>query len=136
MKKRVYLLYGGKSAEHEVSMRTALSVIQALDFSKYEVSPVYITKEGNWIKKDALLEPPKLVDELKLQSETTMNALVEINQEIVRAIENDEQLPVVFPLLHGPNGEDGTVQGLLEILNLRMSETESSLLPPVWIKSL
>ncbi|WAA09255.1 D-alanine--D-alanine ligase [Fervidibacillus albus] len=118
MKKRIYLLYGGKSAEHEVSMRTALSVIQALDFSKYEVSPVYITKEGNWIKKDALLEPPKMVDELKLQSETTMNALVEINKEIVRAIENNEQLPIVFPLLHGPNGEDGTVQGLLEILNL------------------
>ena len=53
MKRKIFLLYGGKSAEHQVSMRTAFAVMQALNFDKYEVSPVYITEKGEWIKRDA-----------------------------------------------------------------------------------
>ncbi|WAA12553.1 D-alanine--D-alanine ligase [Fervidibacillus halotolerans] len=118
MKKRIYLLYGGKSAEHEVSIRTAFSVICALDFTKYEVTPVYITKDGNWMKRDVLKEPPKTMDELERQLNRDVNGLIEIMRDIAQAKENGEQLPILFPLLHGTNGEDGTVQGLFEILNI------------------
>lgn len=118
MKTKLFLLYGGKSAEHEVSIRTALAVNQAVDFEKYEVSPIYITKQGEWIKRDSLPGPVKQLSDLQLSignsepTETFSPALFS------RTSEDEKSLPIIFPLLHGPNGEDGTVQGLLEVLNL------------------
>ncbi len=112
MKRKVYLLYGGKSAEHEVSIRTAFAVIQALDFNKYTVIPVYITKQGQWLKHDVFSRPPEKMEELLLQTDRT-----EILPPALFAFEEGDE-PVIFPLLHGPNGEDGTVQGLFEVLNV------------------
>lgn len=116
MKKKIHLLYGGKSAEHDVSVRTAFAVIQALNFDKYEVTPIYITKEGKWLKRDALENPVQQLADLKLdllKSNQTSPAI--FTRE---SAASEEELSIVFPLLHGPNGEDGTVQGLLEVLNL------------------
>ncbi|WP_062350835.1 D-alanine--D-alanine ligase [Bacillus kwashiorkori] len=117
MKTKIFLLYGGKSAEHQVSMRTALSVIQALDFSKYEVNPIYITEEGHWIKREALSSPCQHVEELKLAPNTPTVQRMAVTTELFDHHNENEQT-IIFPLLHGPNGEDGTVQGLLEVLDL------------------
>ncbi|HZG71769.1 MAG TPA: D-alanine--D-alanine ligase [Chondromyces sp.] len=109
MRTKICLLYGGKSAEHEVSLQTAKAVIGALDFQKYEVYPLYITIEGKWIKGEKLSAPVETVNELRLEDGPTHQG---------SAINLEDGYDVIFPLLHGPNGEDGTVQGLLEVLNL------------------
>lgn len=117
MKKRIGLLYGGKSAEHEVSLSTARAVTQALNFSEYEVFPIYITQEGEWRKGKQLLAPIEKIEQL--QFENTANQSLPNNISSFLPTQSDEKsLDVIFPLLHGPNGEDGTVQGLLEVLNL------------------
>ncbi|MGB2992180.1 MAG: D-alanine--D-alanine ligase, partial [Paenisporosarcina sp.] len=117
MKKRIGLLYGGKSAEHEVSLSTARAVTQALNFSEYEVFPIYITQEGEWLKGKQLLAPIETIEQL--QFENTANQSLPNNISSFLPSQSDEKsLDVIFPLLHGPNGEDGTVQGLLEVLNL------------------
>lgn len=117
MKKRIGLLYGGKSAEHEVSLTTATAVTKAIDFNKYEVYPIYISLDGQWHRGPQLKAPAESIEQLQFNKNKTgkPNNIIEF---IVN--ENGEQanFDVVFPLLHGTNGEDGTVQGLLEVLNL------------------
>jgi D-alanine-D-alanine ligase len=116
MKRKIFLLYGGKSAEHQVSMRTALAVVQALDFNKYEVTPIYITENGQWVKREALESPVKQLNDLIVQpTKKEENSITLFNNSKTN---DNEEPPVIFPLLHGTNGEDGTVQGLLEVLNL------------------
>lgn len=114
MKKKIGLLYGGKSAEHEVSLSTARAVTKALNFGKYEVYPIYITQEGEW-RKGALLEGPvDSIEQLQIgQEASTPNDISGF-----LPAESGQSLDVIIPLLHGPNGEDGTVQGLLEVMNL------------------
>ena len=85
---RVAVLYGGRSGEHEISLRSAESIIAALDRTKYEVQRVLITKEGRWEPGPILPEP------------------------------GANAIDVVFPILHGTFGEDGTIQGLLELAGL------------------
>lgn len=116
MKIKLGLLYGGKSAEHEVSLLTARAVSQAINFDKYEVYPIYITKNGEWRKGSALTGPAESTKTLQFGSEASKaNSIASF-----LPVESDSAstLDVIFPLLHGPNGEDGTVQGLLEVLNL------------------
>ena len=64
MKMKLGLLYGGKSAEHEVSLQTALAVIKALDLEKFDIHPIYITKEGTWVKGPQLTKPAESAAEL------------------------------------------------------------------------
>ena len=113
MKKKIGLLYGGKSAEHEVSLSTAKAVTQALDFEQYEVHPIFITLDGEWITGPQLIAPVETIEQLQLPSNNKPN-------DITKFVEahNELQFDVIFPLLHGTNGEDGTVQGLLEVLNV------------------
>jgi D-alanine-D-alanine ligase len=119
MKMKLGLLYGGKSAEHKVSLQTAMAVIKALDLNMFDIHPIYITTDGQWVRGPQLAGPVESVSALEFpakdaQSPTSLAPKVfngEQNQE-------SEALDVIFPLLHGPNGEDGTVQGLLELLNL------------------
>ncbi|KAB7704797.1 D-alanine--D-alanine ligase [Bacillus aerolatus] len=110
MRTKLCLLYGGKSAEHEVSLQTAKAVIGALDLKKYEIYPVYITSEGNWVEGNILTAPVEGVSDLQFtggsQTATVAESLI------------SKKYDMIFPLLHGPNGEDGTVQGLLEVMNL------------------
>ena len=116
MKIKLGLLYGGKSAEHEVSLLTARAVSQAINFDKYEVYPIFITKVGEWMKGNPLMGPVDTVESLKISKETIRpNSITSF-----LPIDGDDasHLDVIFPLLHGPNGEDGTVQGLLEVMNL------------------
>jgi D-alanine-D-alanine ligase len=108
-KTRVVVLFGGESAEHDVSCVTAAHVLRALDPQKYEVSTVGITREGRWVQSE--LPQSQNVKSLSATGSTTSSNLVfEKNSET-------ESL-VVIPLLHGPMGEDGTVQGLLELAHV------------------
>lgn len=109
---KVGLIYGGKSGEHEVSLQTALAVIQAFDFSKYDILPYYITQEGEWKKGLQITEPVQDKELLMMKNESgiTSNSAIE---PIFR-----KQVDVIFPLLHGTFGEDGTIQGLLEMAGI------------------
>src|SRR5690606_24801073 len=120
MKVKLGLLYGGKSAEHKVSLQTALAVIKALDHSKFEIHPIYISEQGEWIRGSQLTGPVDDVQKLILKEAGTPISPVSLNTELFPAhvSEQKDAIDVVFPLLHGPNGEDGTVQGLLELVNI------------------
>lgn len=114
MKKKIGLVYGGKSAEHEVSLSTAMAVTKALDFSAYEVYPVFITLNGQWLTGPQLTAPVERIEQLQLTGEH------ETKDNVTQFIHAHEKIKfdVIFPLLHGTNGEDGTVQGLFEVLNI------------------
>ena len=124
MKKiKVGVLFGGQSAEHEVSLISARSVVAAMDQSKYEISLIGITHQGQWLlaedQNKALSY--KTVDEQSLPTITldyTGNARQIKNNETGVIAEAITDLDVIFPVLHGPHGEDGTVQGLFELANL------------------
>jgi D-alanine-D-alanine ligase len=120
MKIRVGVLYGGKSPEHKVSLQTAKAVMNAIDKEKFDVTPIYITTEGKWVKGERLTGEVKDVKQLELKSEANAILPVALNKATAPATteESEGEVDVIFPLLHGPNGEDGTVQGLLELLNI------------------
>lgn len=115
MKVDVYVLYGGKSVEHEVSLVTAYSIINALDKEKYNIYPIYITKEGIWCNKGLVKEKISDVEELKDFSSKSI--LISIAEDFLKKIGTNTRT-VIFPALHGTNGEDGTIQGLLELLDV------------------
>ncbi|MFB6467368.1 D-alanine--D-alanine ligase [Cytobacillus sp. Hz8] len=117
MKIKLGLLYGGKSAEHKVSLQTAQAVINALDHHKFEIHPIYITKEGQWIKGPQLDGPVENVGALEFNHGKAL-APTALAPTLFEEGQDGGSFDVIFPLLHGPNGEDGTVQGLLELLNL------------------
>lgn len=116
MKKKLGLLYGGKSAEHDVSLSTAKAVIQALHFDKYDVFPIFITREGEWRRGEQLTVPVESIEDLQFGKGSKESKPNDISSFLLD--ENEKPFDVIFPLLHGTNGEDGTVQGLLEALNL------------------
>jgi D-alanine-D-alanine ligase len=116
---RVGILYGGRSGEHEVSLASAASVIRALDPEKYDVVPIGITKDGRWLvgrgAHTMLAEVLKEGERVSLPADPTSAALVRLAQGTEhRSVEVD----VMFPVLHGTFGEDGTVQGLFELAGL------------------
>ena len=119
---RVLLLFGGQSAEHDVSRVSAVAVARALDPARYDVVPVGITRDGRWVLAEkarrALLggsDPPDAfdVEGTPVRMADSSGALVPVDGGNPFAT-----VDVVFPLLHGPYGEDGTVQGLLELAGL------------------
>jgi len=113
MKKiRVGVLFGGRSGEHEISLRSAESVLGALDRSRYDVIPIGITREGKWLgarEALSLLPPPEAVSE-------TFSSGVPV--QMAAEPQGERAFDVVFPVLHGPFGEDGTVQGVLELADV------------------
>jgi len=118
-RRRVAVLFGGRSAEHEISCVSARSVIDALDPATTEVVPIGITREGTW---HLLAGAPALPGETGFMPRITAEAgtAVELggsagSQEVVAADGSRRPIDVVFPVLHGPGGEDGSVQGMLEI---------------------
>lgn len=113
--KKIGVIYGGKSAEHEVSLMTAKAVIGALDFAQYDITPIYITLEGEWVCGESLTHAPASPEELRLTGKGQADSIVEFVQ---RASDEATRFDIVFPVLHGPNGEDGTIQGLFEMMNL------------------
>lgn len=109
---RVIVLFGGQSAEHDVSCSTAAHVMRALDPVHYEVVPIGITRQGQWVRSSAALEVLTLDDDEKIPALVAEGEVTD-PLPVLRA-EGSGQL-VVLPLLHGPLGEDGTLQGLLEL---------------------
>ncbi len=108
MKKiRVAVVFGGRSGEHEVSLRSAASVVAAIDKKKYEVVPIGIAKSGKWLPPK---ESAKLLPEPLPSGDRSERALT-----ILPEPGSTGAFDVVFPVLHGTFGEDGTVQGLLEL---------------------
>ncbi len=119
---RVGVIFGGRSAEHQVSLVSATSIINALDREKYEVVPIGITPEGRWLSSAdalALLKDGEIAGdhpEKILLPDPSKKGLVEINRD--NAVNAPESLDVIFPALHGTYGEDGTVQGLFELAGI------------------
>ena len=127
MKIRVGVLCGGKSAEHEVSLQSAKNIVEAIDKEKYEVVLIGIDKMGQWFLNDAsqlFLEAagsgfPAIARGEKARGVTLVQQDSGVGQ-LVRASDQQPLGPVdvMFPVLHGPFGEDGTVQGLLKLANI------------------
>jgi D-alanine-D-alanine ligase len=121
---RLGILFGGRSGEHEVSLTSAASVIEALDPEKYEIVPIGITRDGHWrvgASAQKLLDSPRALPAI-LENGKPITASVDPTRPALIALDSQsaaqESAPavdVVFPLLHGTFGEDGTVQGLLEL---------------------
>ena len=126
-KTRVLILFGGRSGEHVISCATAGGVMRAIDRERYEVIPVGITKAGQWVL--AADEPerweitPGNLPEVTASGGEVLLPLA-VGQRALRVLEPGEfprelgEVDVVFPLLHGPFGEDGTLQGLLELADV------------------
>jgi D-alanine-D-alanine ligase len=147
-KLRVGILFGGRSGEHEVSLLSAASVLNAIDKEKYEVVPIGITKDGRWLTAEhaeGLLQGKLVIEPRNLRAgdpETTSSAAVLARGESVvvppepvhrhsglvpfqtdaaltrRASDRAINVDVIFPVLHGTFGEDGTIQGLLELADI------------------
>src|ERR1700756_1856631 len=147
-KLRVGILFGGRSGEHEVSLLSAASVLNAIDKEKYEVVPIGITKDGRWLtaeRAENLLQGKLMLEPRHLRAgdpETTQAAAVLARGESVvvppepvhrqsglvpfqtdsaltrRASDRAINVDVIFPVLHGTFGEDGTIQGLLELADI------------------
>lgn len=119
---RVGVVFGGRSGEHEVSLRSAESILKALDKKKYDVVPIGITKQGNWLKAgDAQkLLPGQVVKDgavaLRMVGDPTRAPL--LKSENGAGSLGEENIDVFFPVLHGTYGEDGTIQGLFEMADV------------------
>jgi D-alanine-D-alanine ligase len=121
---RVGVIFGGRSGEHEVSLVSARSVMRAMDEEKYEIVPIGITKEGRWIASGDPMRALEAGDAgaskpAALLGDPSRRGLMRL-EDTERAVEATRlaELDVVFPVLHGPYGEDGTVQGLLELAGI------------------
>ena len=137
---RVGVIYGGRSGEHEVSLASAAAVFANLDRTRYEPVPIRIEKDGKWSLAD---RPPTAVSaadvieqsridaarpsregrEVHFMARPTSETILSIDRRTARAAEGQAvvtglSLDVIFPVLHGPYGEDGTIQGLLELANV------------------
>lgn len=118
---KVALIYGGRSAEHEVSLRSACSIFEAMDRDRYEVVPILITHEGAWYRQPAVASSfgpePSLAGSDRLLFSPDPG-----HKGFLRMYEDGRTEPLlidmVFPVLHGTYGEDGTLQGLLDLANL------------------
>ena len=118
---KVGVIFGGRSGEHEVSLNSAQSVMAALDQNKYEVVPIGITKNGRWLTGDvmAALTEGKTASYAALLPDPKASSLMQLDEsETVGGLTAVVQLDVLIPVLHGTYGEDGTVQGLLELAGL------------------
>jgi D-alanine-D-alanine ligase len=127
---KIGIVFGGRSGEHEVSVRSAKTVIEQIDKDKYEVIPIAVTKEGNWLNPlESLGLLPQQTQELLMNKiglfprnkiafagDTGFKGLLKL--ETAQGEEKLEKLDVVFPVLHGTFGEDGTIQGLFEMADI------------------
>ncbi len=119
-KLRIGVIFGGRSGEHEVSLVSAASVIAALDPTRYDVVPIGISREGRWVSSGRAME--LLRDRRLLDQEPECVLVPEPNRQGLLVVsapgESATPLDVVFPLVHGTYGEDGILQGLLELADI------------------
>ena len=129
MKTNIGVFFGGRSTEHEISVISASQAMAAIDRDVYDVTPVYITKEGRWFTGEALTEVSNYRDPKKLLqqcSEVYMRpAYGDSNLYLARrkmfGTDVAAHIDVAIPVLHGANGEDGTIQGLFDLIGLPFS---------------
>jgi len=111
MKTRIAVIFGGTNTEHEVSLVSAQAIIKNLDQSKYDILPIKITKENTWITpKELSASYTSVLPDKIVSAEKAIDSIDDIME--------DNHIDVVFPVLHGPYGEDGTIQGMLELMRL------------------
>src|SRR6187431_2921031 len=145
MKLRVGVIYGGRSGEHEVSVTSAASIFKSIDRTRYEPVPIRIDKDGRWTLADrppVALSAAEVIQQARQSQSRPVRAgrdslfvpypssdtLITVERrnssdgttpiDVEKAVVTGLGLDVVFPVLHGPYGEDGTVQGLLELANV------------------
>ncbi|QXM06780.1 D-alanine--D-alanine ligase [Crassaminicella indica] len=115
----VAVVFGGRSGEHEVSLMSATSVMKAIDKDKYNIIPIGITKEGQWIIYNGSIEKIETGEWEEIAKreckENSSVAIIPLNEAVKKL---SGMVDVVFPVLHGPFGEDGTIQGLLEMADI------------------
>ena len=116
-KKRVAIVCGGKSSEHEISCVSAGGVLSAIDTTQFEIVLIGITKSGKWLLLPSDTTFAIINGALPQVPESGVE--VQVSNNSLQAGGKDLAIDVVFPVLHGPYGEDGTIQGLLEMINLR-----------------
>lgn len=110
-KLKVAVIFGGTNTEHEVSLVSAKGIIENLDKSKYEVLPIKITKENKWISpKEIQASYQAVIPDKIISAEDSIDS--------IDGVMEDNKIDVVIPVLHGPYGEDGTIQGMLELMRL------------------
>ena len=126
-KQNVAIIFGSRSAEHEVSIITALQLVGVLDKRKYEIIPIYITKDGDWLTDERFLNINTFIkgslpnvsnfDKAYIPPSPQERCIVREKSGLFRT---KRRIPVdvVFPVMHGPHGEDGTLQGLLELAGI------------------
>lgn len=126
MKTNVAVFYGCRSVEHEVSIISAVQAMRAINRDKYDVTPVYVTKDGEMVTGDALftIEEYRNLPELMKKCRKVFfvrengNVLMKSESKGIFSKQKSVQIDVAFPVVHGTNCEDGTIQGLFEYLNL------------------
>jgi D-alanine-D-alanine ligase len=109
---RVGLLFGGESPEHDISIRSAQTVASLLDSEKFEIFPIGITRNGKW------LVPNETFENWQENAEKKLHAVLDQGSPLADWSSLSQKIDVIFPCLHGPHGEDGTVQGMCELLHL------------------
>lgn len=126
MKIKIAVFFGGRSVEHEVSVISALQAIDSLDKQKYEVLPVYISKLGQWLTGDHLLEVKnyknlqQLIaqsDEVRIVPHASAGKLIQVKEGFLKK-PIEHQVDLAFPILHGTFGEDGAMQGVFELMGV------------------
>jgi D-alanine-D-alanine ligase len=121
-KLKVGVIFGGRSGEHEVSLRSAESIINALDRGKYDVIPIAITKQGKWLASSEAtnLLPSAVIEtadqRVAIFGDPTERGLARFSGSGEKGAR--DRIDVIFPVLHGTYGEDGTIQGLLEMADI------------------
>lgn len=123
---RVGVIFGGRSGEHDVSLRSAQAIMRALDPSRFDVVPIGITREGHWLASGDPLRQLAATSQLPLAAGNDAGEAPQVTLPAARqngAIDVAEAawvrtIDVVFPVLHGPYGEDGTVQGFFELADI------------------
>lgn len=117
---RLCIIFGGRSGEHEVSIKSAASVISALDPDEFELSVIGLTKTGKLADFSEVqnMLPLEVLDRVQVRPSLEATGMRIIQNASPETAKNHEPPEIIFPLLHGPYGEDGTIQGLLEIAGL------------------
>jgi len=107
MKRTVAVLYGGASGEHEVSIKSAFNILSNIDYNQFNAKPIFINKDNKWFEQGTLQAPPSAESQLVATHPTSFNPF-----------ELESLVDVVFPITHGPFGEDGRLQSILDYINI------------------
>lgn len=107
LKNKVAILFGGASGEHEVSIKSAFSILSNINYELFEVHPIFIDKANNWYKQTVLQSSPQKEEDI-----------IKVHSEVYNPFNLSSDVDIVFPITHGPFGEDGHFQAILELIDI------------------